>query len=60
MKKILLILSIVILSSWIVGYFILHLSPVVHILLALSLIFYIRSLLYITNSPSQKYYEANK
>lgn len=60
MKKILLSLSIIIMTIWIVGFFILKLPPAVHILLVLSVLIYIRSLLHITDSTAQKYYGGGK
>ncbi len=60
MKKVLLGLSILLITLWIIGFFILKLPPVVHILIVLSILIYIRSLLYINNSPAQLYYGANK
>jgi hypothetical protein len=60
MKKVLLGLSIILITLWIIGFFILKLPPVIHILIVLSLLIYIRSLLYINNSVSQIYYGANK
>ncbi len=53
MKKVLLWLSIIIMTVWIIGFFILKLPSAVHILLVLSLLLYIRSLLHINDSPTE-------
>jgi hypothetical protein len=47
-------------TLWIIGYFILKLPPAIHLLLALSLLVYIRSLLHISSSSTEKYYRAGK
>lgn len=60
MKKILLSLSIIIMTFWIVGFFVLDLPPAVHLLLVVSILIYIRSLLHITDSTAQKYYGGGK
>ena len=60
MKKILLLLSIIIMTLWIIGFFILKLPMGIHLLLALSLLIYIRSLLHISPSVSEKYYRTEK
>ena len=60
MKKVLLLLSITIMTVWIIGFFILRLSSPVHILLLLAILVYIRSLICVDSSPAQKYYGASK
>ncbi len=60
MKKILLLCSITVITLWIIGYFILKLPPAIHILLAVSILIYIRSLLVISDSATQKYYRTKK
>lgn len=60
MKRTLMLLSITIMTLWIIGFFILKLPSSVHILLVISLLVYIRSLLYISSSPTEKYYRAGK
>ncbi len=54
------LLSITIMTLWIIGFFILKLPPVIHTLLLLSVLVYIRSLMYISASPAQKYYQGEK
>jgi uncharacterized sodium:solute symporter family permease YidK len=56
MKKVLLLLSISIITLWIIGFFILKLPPAIHILLAVSILIYIRSLWAVNNPGAQKYY----
>ncbi len=58
MKKIFLLLSIIVMTAWIVGFFLLKTSSSIHVLLALSIVLYIRSLLQINTSVTQKYYES--
>ena len=60
MKKILLLLSITIITLWIIGFFILKLPPAIHILLAVSILVYIRSLWADNDPAAQKYYRTNK
>ena len=60
MKKFLFGLSVILMTVWIVGFFIFHLPPAVHILLVFSVVVYIRSLLHINDSISQKFYGAKK
>ena len=60
MKKILFLLSIIILTVWIVGYFILKLPAAVHLLLFVSILLYIRSLVCISDTRLQKYYRVKK
>lgn len=59
MKKILLLLSITVMTVWIIGFFILRMPPAVHVLLALSIVLYIRSLVHISTTATQKYYESD-
>jgi len=54
------LLSIAIMTLWIIGFFILKLSMGVHLLLALSILIYIRSLLHISPSVTEKYYRTEK
>jgi multisubunit Na+/H+ antiporter MnhC subunit len=54
------LLSITIMTLWIIGFFILKLPMAVHLLLALSILIYIRSLLHISSSVTQKYYRTEK
>ncbi len=60
MKKILLLISSLLITIWIIGFFILGLPPAIHILLAASIVTYIRSVFTSTDSVAQKYYKANK
>jgi hypothetical protein len=59
MKKAFLLLSITVMTAWIIGFFILRMSPAVHVLLALSIVLYIRSLVHIGSTPAQKYFESD-
>ena len=60
MKKKLLLLSISVMTLWIIGFFLLKMSPLIHALFAISILLYIRSMLCISDSATQKYYRANK
>ena len=60
MKKVLLLVSSLLITIWVIGYFILGLPPAIHILLAASIVIYIRSVFTSTDSVAQKYYRANK
>jgi hypothetical protein len=57
MKKSLLVLSITLMTLWIVGFFILNLPSLIHVLLASSMLLYIRSLMTVSDSATQKYYK---
>lgn len=59
MKKIFLLLSITVMTAWIIGFFILRMPAAVHVLLALSIVLYIRSLLHVSSTAVQKYYESD-
>lgn len=56
MKKTLFGLSILLITVWVIGFFILKISSVIHVLIVLSIFIYIRSLLYSNNSAMQAYY----
>jgi 1,4-dihydroxy-2-naphthoate octaprenyltransferase len=56
MKKTLFALSILLIIVWVIGFFLLKMSSVVHVLIFLSFFIYIRSLLYNNNSTMQAYY----
>jgi hypothetical protein len=58
MKKMLLLSSIILVGIWITGFFIFRFPPAIHILLALSVLVYVRSLLHAAETPTQKYYRA--
>lgn len=58
MKKILFISSLVLMAAWIVGVFILKAPALIHVLLVLSLILYIRTLL--VQSATEASYDSNK
>jgi 1,4-dihydroxy-2-naphthoate octaprenyltransferase len=60
MKKVLMLLSISIMTLWIVCFLILKMPPAIHILLIVSLLLYIRSLLHINSSVTQKFYGEDK
>ncbi len=47
-------------TGWIIGFFILKLPSVVHTLLLLSVVLYIRSLMHNSVSASQKFYRTDK
>lgn len=57
MKKVLLVISITLMTLWIIGVFLLKLPPLVHVLLASSMLLYIRSLMTGSDSPTEKYYK---
>ena len=58
MKKILLILSITLMMVWMIGFFVLKLSsPILHVFPVLSILAYLRSVMYVDNSEPQKNYE---
>lgn len=57
MKKALLLISITLMTLWIVGFFILKLPSLIHVLLASSMLLYIRSLMTVSDSATQKYYK---
>lgn len=59
MKKILLLSSILMMAIWIAGYFIFRLAFAIHILLVVSVLLYIRSLLYTEETATQKYFRVN-
>ncbi len=54
MKNTLFYLSLVLMVLWIIGFLVLKLQMTVHILLFLSLIIYIRSVLFINNNSSER------
>ena len=60
MKRNLLLLSITVMTGWIIGFFILKLPSVVHTLLLLSVVLYIRLLMHNSVSASQKFYRTDK
>jgi uncharacterized sodium:solute symporter family permease YidK len=60
MKKIMLLLSIILVTLWIAGFFLMKLHPAVHIVLAVAILLYIRSLLLVNDTATQKYYRAKK
>lgn len=60
MKKILLLLSVMVMTVWIIGFFILKLPPAVHVLLALSIVLYIRSLVHINSSATEKFFNSGR
>ena len=45
MKKIYVLLSLVLLAVWIIGFFIMSASPVIHIFLFLSILMYLHSVI---------------
>ena len=45
MKKVLFIVSLLLMTLWIAGVFLWHLAPAIHIVLVLAVLVYIRSLL---------------
>jgi uncharacterized sodium:solute symporter family permease YidK len=60
MKKIMLLLSIILVTLWIAGFFLMNLHPAVHIVLAVAILLYIRSLLLVNDTATQKYYRPKK
>lgn len=51
MKKLLFLLSLVLITVWIAGFFLLNSSPVMHIFLFLSVLCYIRSIMIVEVQP---------
>jgi len=49
MKKVLICISTLLLLSWMLGYFILHLSPEIHAVLMLAIIVFVRSIFVFNN-----------
>ncbi len=60
MKIVLLLMSSILITVWIIGFFILGLPPAIHILLAVSIVIYIRSIFSGNDSVTQKYYRVHK
>lgn len=59
MKKILLLLSITLMTVWIIGFFILKLPSAIHIFPVLSILVYIRSVVFLESTETPKNYETH-